>query len=66
MALEMVPASKRMFGSDTPQGNTGMLRTLDVLGNCTLDQVILNRYGLVYDMFRTRWADHVIWAQIGL
>jgi len=28
VALELVPTSEEMFGSDTPQGNTGHLRSL--------------------------------------
>ena len=56
LALELIPASKRMFGSDTPHGNTRMPRTLDVLGNYIPDQVILDWHGLVSDMFRTRWT----------
>ena len=33
MALELVPTSKKRFGSDIPQGNIGMPKTLDVHGN---------------------------------
>ena len=66
IALELVPASKRMFSNDTPQGNTGTSRTLDVLCNYIPNQVKLDWHGLVSDMFRTRWTYYVIWAQIGL
>ena len=66
MALELVPASKKMFGSDIPQGNIGMPRTLDVLDNYTPDPVILDRHKLVSDMFETIWTSYVIWAPIGL
>ena len=43
-----------------------MPRTLNVLGNYTLDQVILDQHGLGSDMFRTRWTYYVTWALIGL
>ena len=53
VALELVPISKRMFGSDTPQGHTGQLRHVtpsnhvpiqDAIDQAKLE-VLLKEYG---------------------
>ena len=56
MALELVPAFKRLLGSDIPQGNTELPRTWVVPDKHVLGQVILDRYGLLYHASKTRWT----------
>ena len=43
MALELISASKRSPGSDTPHGNTELPRTWAVLSKCTPEQVIMDQ-----------------------
>ena len=43
MALELVPASKRLLGSNTPQGNTKLPRTWVVPSKHIPEQVIIDR-----------------------
>ena len=51
MALELIPASKRLLGNDTPQGNTELPKAWTIPSKHILDQVIIDRYGLVYHAF---------------
>ena len=47
MALELVPASNRLLGSDTLQGNTVPPRSRAVLSKYIPDQSMPNQHGLV-------------------
>ena len=47
MALELIPASNRLLGSDTPQGNTELLRSRAILSKYIPDQSMANQHGLV-------------------
>ena len=47
MALELVPASNRLLGSDTPQGNTELSRSWAAPSKYIPDQSMPNRRGLV-------------------
>ena len=58
MALELVPASKRLLGNDTPQGNVELLRLWVVPSKRIPNQVIPNRHGLVHHAFKMKWAYH--------
>ena len=61
--LELIPASKRLLSSDTPQGNTELLRAWAVPSKCIPNQVMINQYGLVYHAFKMKWTYHETWAQ---
>ena len=63
MALELIPASERLLGSDTPQGNTELLRAWAISSKNIPIQLIIDRYWLVYHAFETKWAYYVTWAQ---
>ena len=39
-----------------PQGNTKLPRSWAVMSKCIIDQVIHDRYRLVYHAFKTKWA----------
>ncbi|KAL0006549.1 hypothetical protein SO802_008051 [Lithocarpus litseifolius] len=56
MASELIPISERLLGSDTPQGNTELPRARAVPSKHIPDQVITDRYGLVYHASKTKWT----------
>ena len=56
MALDLIPTSKRLLGSDTSQGNTELSRAWTAPSKHILDQVIIDRYKLVYHKFKTKWT----------
>ena len=58
MALELVPASKRLLGSDIPQGTIRPLRMLAFPSKNATVQVVVDQQGLASHMFKTRWAHH--------
>ena len=43
MALELISASKRLPGSNTPQGNTELPRMQIVLSECSPEQAIMDQ-----------------------
>ena len=47
MALELVAASNRLLGSDTPQGNTELQRSQAIPSKYIPDQSLPNKHGLV-------------------
>ena len=62
IASELVPTSKRLLGSDIPQGNTRLPKTQAVLSKHIPDQVKIDRLKLAFDMFKTRWTYYGTWA----
>ena len=58
MGLELFPASKRLLGNNTPQGNTELLRSWAISRKCIPNRVIPDQYGLVYHASKMKWAYH--------
>ena len=62
MASELVLASKRLLGSDIPQGNTRLPRMQAASSKHTLDQVVIDQLVLASSTFKTRQTPHDTWA----